>query len=104
MACFFVDLDGTLVDFGTSDPLPGAVDILLNLVNEGHQVVFTTYRPGPSSDIMDLLKTITAQPVVLWNIQSPRVVINDDGAYAIDHESGASWFQYARAFARLPVM
>jgi ribonucleotide monophosphatase NagD (HAD superfamily) len=69
MACFFVDLDGTLVDFGTSEPLPGAVKVLKNLVQNGHQVIFTTYRSGPSSDIMARLRQITAEPVVLWNIQ-----------------------------------
>lgn len=90
MAAFFVDLDGTTFYFGTNTPLPNALDNLRKAVNDGHQVIFTTLR----TDISDAIKVLRAEGLdcmILTGVQSPRIVINDDGAQAVNHPTDAPW-------------
>lgn len=44
MAAFLVDIDATLVEWGTTTPLPGAIASLQKLLRSGNQVIFTTQR------------------------------------------------------------
>jgi len=103
MAAFFVDIDGTVTLYGTNTLIPSAVSILKELILDGHQVIFTTYRDH-DFELIALLKKIDPKPSVLFRVQSPRVVVNDDGAYAINHIRNADWTKYRREFADLPIM
>ncbi len=98
MATFIFDLDGTIVTHGTNDLLPGA-DALLTEVSSGkHQVIFTTRRGddfpfghiyGRGSTVK-LIDSLTKQYnlnvlATVFNCDSPRIVVNDDGCAAIKH-------------------
>ncbi len=90
MAAYFIDLDGTIFYFGTNEFLPNARENLLKLLAAGHQLIFTTLR-GDAADVREILIRAGIDSLILTNIESPRIVINDDGAYAINHPSGAPW-------------
>lgn len=92
MATLFVDLDGTLVHFATNTPLTGAVEALSHCARAGDQIVFTTLRPYIDGEMNALLTRIAGgPPTVLCNLPSPRIVINDDGASAVNHPTNAPW-------------
>ena len=91
MSAYFVDLDGTLFEFGTNNFLPGTKDFLKFIKENNHQLILTTKR----SDFFDgvfsksgTLKTLKELGVeyhsILFGIDSPRIVINDDGCSAIN--------------------
>ena len=91
MAAFFIDLDGTFFQFGTNIPLPGAVDIIRGLLAQNHQIIFTTRR-SDTEDVRPIMKKLFNEDLpVIPNVQSPRIVINDDGAGAINHPVNSSW-------------
>jgi len=97
MAAFLIDLDGTILRAGTDDLLPGALDALKKIKADGHWLGITTQRgynfpPLHRYHIVQserLLRTIEEQigsrfDAVLWDVPSPRVVVNDSGAVAIN--------------------
>jgi hydroxymethylpyrimidine pyrophosphatase-like HAD family hydrolase len=98
MATYFIDIDGTVFTQRTNDPLPGALEELERLSRDGHQIIFTTARGKEwiGHPIYDPDKTLEAlkrlgikYDRILFDISSPRVVVNDQGAYAIHHEHNA---------------
>lgn len=93
MACYFVDWDGTFAKWGTEEPLPGALEQVTRWLAEGHQVVFTTQRdPDWANKATEALRSLGFKSsVVLADVSSPRVVINDAGAFAFNHVKDASW-------------
>lgn len=103
MAAFFVDLDGTIFKHGTNDPLPGAIDFLRSINKKGHQLFFTTrrgkefsghtvYDTAPTYSALRMLKSEYGIEYddIIFNVVSPRVVVNDDGAYALSVETNNS--------------
>lgn len=102
MAAYFIDLDGTILQHSTQIPLPGALEYLNQLYRDGHQIIFTTWRgndvfgknhPTYSQDVT--LKTLKDLGIVyhdiLFGIESPRVVVNDDGCHAVNRKSNQPW-------------
>jgi hydroxymethylpyrimidine pyrophosphatase-like HAD family hydrolase len=90
MAAYFVDLDGTTFYFGTNTPLPNALENLRAALKAGHQIIFTTLR-ADVADIRKVLKKAGLDCMIVTGVQSPRIVINDDGAQAINHPTDAPW-------------
>jgi hypothetical protein len=109
---FFVDVDGTLVTHGTNEPIRnerGEPENILNLkrmLSYGHQVVLVTRRgaefPGNhcygTKSVVDLLAMFrdkfeidTSKIQVITDASSPRVVINDEGAFAWTPETNTTW-------------
>lgn len=87
----FVDWDGTLARFGTETPNPGAIETIFKVLEVGHQVIITTARTDLFG-IKQLLRNVGLEDLtVLGGVQNPRVVINDDGALAINHDRDAPW-------------
>ncbi len=91
MAAFFIDLDGTFFVFGTNSPLPGAVETVSALLRQGHQVIFTTQRGERTSAELALKQLLKISVPVIADVASPRIVINDFGAVAINHPTNAPW-------------
>ena len=94
MAAAFVDLDGTIFSRGTEEFLPGAKAGLLRFHRAGHQLIFTTRRTSTLSDVdslRKLLQRIFPGCVLIVGVESPRILINDEGAAAIQHEPNAPW-------------
>lgn len=91
MAAFFVDLDGTFFHYGTNVPLKGAVEVLREWLYAGHQVIFTTARCFVS-DVRVKLDAIGFENcMIIAGVQSPRVIVNDQGAVAVNRKTDASW-------------
>ncbi len=90
MATAIVDLDGTIVEYGTNKFLDGALHNLHKFVNRGNQVVFITaredYYPG-SEEIQEELAKEFPKSVIIWGSSSPRILVNDEGAVAINHQT-----------------
>ena len=93
MSAYIVDLNGTLFKFGTNDFLPGAKDFLDFIKDNGHQLILTTRR-GEDWDYHNVFsKAKTLQALkrlgieyhsIVFEVESPRIVINDDGCSAIN--------------------
>jgi hypothetical protein len=94
MAAIFVDLDGVLFAYGTQELVPGAVEALKRFAAGGNQLIFTTRReynwPG-SPEAADILDRLFPDYQILWGITSPRILINDEGAVAINHPADQPW-------------
>ena len=92
MAAYFIDLDGTVFYYGTNKFLPNAAENLRELLSLGNQIIFTTHRSRRDSDgAVQVLVGAGLRCPILSNIESPRIVINDDGASAINHPKDAPW-------------
>lgn len=100
MKTYFIDLDGTIFKHGTNDFLPGAEEWLKSLDGEivwctrrgdefeGHRIYGEEGLEVAMNKLADLnLKTIG----VVTNCNSPRILVNDEDASVIIHETDASW-------------
>ncbi len=94
MAAFFVDLDGSALKWGTNDFVPGAYERLKKFYDEGGDLIFTTQRDSVISALLPtekFLKGLFPNCMILYGISSPRAIINDEGAVAINHKKNAAW-------------
>lgn len=94
MATLFSDLDGSAFYWGTNQFVPGAYEQLKKFHSQGNQIIFTTARNGlweVASPVEKYLKSLFPDCLVLFNISSPRIVLNDAGARAINHPRDAAW-------------
>jgi hypothetical protein len=86
-----LDWDGTFAHFGTGIPLPGAVATIRKMIAAGAVIVVTTQRSDDRQIRETMLKySIPIQEVVL-NFPSPRLLINDAGAEAINRTTDQPW-------------
>lgn len=93
MAAYFIDLDGTFFKYRTCEPVDGAVETVKRLMAEGHEVIFVTMRTGRHVDtgygptVAALKQHFGVEwPRIIWNVGSPRIVVNDDGCAAVCHD------------------
>jgi len=88
MAAHIFDIDGTLVDYHTSEWLYGAKETIVKLYNAGHDIILITMRcdrdDGTIWSIENTKKTIlkdlddlNVKYTILFNIQSPRTLHDD---------------------------
>ncbi len=96
MPAAFVDLDGVTFDWGTETFLPGAYEELTRFQSAGNELVFTTLRSsqnwGEPLSLTELfLKRTFPGCTVLFGISSPRILMNDTGAIAINHPQNSPW-------------
>ncbi len=97
MACIFADLDGCTFEWGSNTFLPGALEQLKAFYRNGNEIVFTTQRDDSMVEftslgsVEKLLKYHFPNCIVLFGLTSPRIVINDAGAIAINHPQNAPW-------------
>ena len=110
MAAFFVDLDGTLFNFGTNDFASNAQEFLSWIKDNNHQLILTTYRGGDdfkNHPIFDKDKTLKALKEldveydhILFSIVSPRIVINDDPCASFQVEPNGGLLDALNLFKR----
>tara|TARA_B100001063_G_scaffold232292_1_gene247234 strand:+ start:285 stop:779 length:495 start_codon:yes stop_codon:yes gene_type:complete len=95
MATFLLDLDGVIFKHSSMEFNEGALSYLKKIKAEGHSIVFTTARKSSNNNIPSLQLDLTIQKLhdagiefdsIVGNLSSPRVVVNDDGAFAINHD------------------
>lgn len=90
MAASFIDLDGTVLRYHTSEFLPGVADRLTAYVAAGNQVYFISMR-GPQDagtewsveKTLAVLNTLPFPVVFISGVQSPRTVIDDTPPAAV---------------------
>ncbi len=100
-ATFFIDIDGTIIRWSDRKPAENAVETVNAWYEAGHRIVLTTYRGdvigqdqprfSVASTIKDLEDIGLKYHDILFDCPSPRIVINDGGAGAIDHPVDAAW-------------
>lgn len=94
MSCFIIDLDGTTFHWGTDTFLPNAEEKLKVIHDKGHQIIFVTARESMTKESVytqRLLKDKFPKCQIIFEISSPRIVINDEGAYAVNNKKDWSW-------------
>ena len=98
MATFFLDLDGVIFKHGTMEVNENALEFLKKIKEDGHQIVFTTARKKFNNNVPCLNLDYTAKALknlgiqydsILGELSSPRIVINDEGAFAINHKKNS---------------
>ena len=92
MAAHIFDIDGTLVNYHDNTWIEGAKELLIQLSNEGHNLILITMR-GPQDDntlwsientqktILKDLDELSINYVVIFGVQSPRVIHDDQDIY-----------------------
>ena len=97
MAALFFDLDGTLLDWHTNDWMPGAVEMLQKLKQEGHQIIFMTMRGHQDIDklwsienTLPILEKLGIEYRILFGVPSPRVMFDDSPTCGI-HVNTKQW-------------
>jgi len=91
MAAYFIDIDGVLLRHGSMKPNPGAIEHINYLIKQKHQVYLTTKRDSkPYSLNIKMTKKILHRlganyTDIIEGASSPRFIINDEGAYGINH-------------------
>ncbi len=100
MATYLLDFDGVFFCYGTMTPAQGAVEYVRRLKRQGNEIVFLTARKTENNDPPQLGITATKERLealgvpydaVIEGLSSPRIVVNDEGAYAINHPKDAPW-------------
>ena len=98
MAAFIFDIDGTLVDWHTNDWMPGALEMLRELKQEGHQIIFTTMRGHQDIDklwsienTLPLLEQLGIEYRILFGVPSPRMIIDDSSVHAMNVKGTKEW-------------
>lgn len=98
MAALFFDLDGTLLDWNTDDWMPGAIEMLRELKQQGNQIIFMTFR-GHSSVRWEysierttpLLEKLGIEYQILFGVESPRIMFDDSPTYGVKVEGAKTW-------------
>lgn len=105
---FLIDIDGTIFHHSTQTPMDGAKELLDEMVTKGHQIILTTWRGNgvfpdnhpvysESATRIALEKNKIPFDQILFGVMSPRIVINDDGAGAINVVcNDPSWIEKLR--------
>lgn len=83
MATYFIDFDGTFFQYGTMEPVEGAVAFVKGLKSRGHAVVFVTARRQEENipkalGIEETKKVLKALNIpceaIVSDVGSPRVL------------------------------
>ena len=100
-ATFFIDIDGTIIRWSDRKPAENAVETVNAWYEAGHRIVLTTYRGDvigrdqPRFSVASTIKELEDIGLkyhdILFDCPSPRIVINDGGAGAIDHPPDGRW-------------
>jgi len=102
MSAHFFDIDGTIVNYHTSEWLDGAKEKLLLLYNNGDQIIFITMRgeqdEGTIWSIENTKKTILKdlddlgiKYNIIFGVQSPRILHDDNRIFLDRRKTNQSW-------------
>jgi hypothetical protein len=101
----FIDLDGTVLNWSTGELCDGAYEKLKRWHELGFKIYFTTARgdnwhPDTPYSIRNTAIRLEELGVsqfcdqIIWDVPSPRIIMNDEGAIAINHPKNGSWVDY----------
>lgn len=94
MAAHIFDIDGTIVNYHTSEWLKGAKETIVKLYKEGNDIIFITMRgvqdegtqwsiENTKNTILKDLDNLGIKYTIIFGVQSPRT-IHDDSQIIID--------------------
>ena len=103
MATHIFDIDGTLVDYHTSEWLKGAKETIIKLANANHDIILITMRgiqdEGTIWSIENTQKTIlkdlddhNIKYRILFGVQSPRTLHDDSPAFVDQRYTNQPYF------------
>lgn len=102
MAAHFFDIDGTIVNYHTSEWLDGAKEHIYNLYKNGDQIIFITMRCDERDlntiwsveNTKILLKDLEDMGVkyqIIFNVHSPRIIHDDSPIYLDQRKRNQIW-------------
>ena len=103
MAARFFDIDGTLVEYHTNNWLLGARKMLITQYNNGNQIFLVTMRChkrdadkewSPERTRQTILKDLDedgVKYVVMFDVQSPRIIVDDSETQSIKRSTNEPW-------------
>jgi len=96
----FIDIDGTIFNDTTEEPLPFAVEKINKAYNDGYVIILTTFR-GENWEVTNRFSKVNSLRLfksvglkyhhIIWDSPSPRMIINDDICMAYQHPCNGSW-------------
>ena len=92
MAAHIFDIDGTIVNYHTSEWLEGAKEALIALHNAGEQIIFITMRgehdegtiwsiENTKNTILKDLDDLGIKYTIIFGVKSPRIIYDDSPVY-----------------------
>ena len=102
MAAHFFDIDGTIVNYHTSEWLDGAKEKLIEISNGGNQIIFTTMR-GPQDEgtiwsientkktILKDLDDLGIKYTIIFGVHSPRIFHDDSPVFVDQRKTNQPW-------------
>ena len=92
MAAYIFDIDGTIVNYHTSEWLEGAKEMLVKFHSQEHQIIFITMRgeqdegtiwsiENTKNTILKDLDDLGVKYTILFGVQSPRILTDDSPIY-----------------------
>lgn len=90
MATYFFDIDGVIFRYGSNQVLENSQKKLAKLKQQGNTIILTTARKPkdnqpPQLNIENTIKALKDQGIpfdqIIHDVESPRIIINDEGAY-----------------------
>lgn len=102
MAAHILDIDGTIVNYHTSEWLEGAKEKLLQLYGDGHQIIFITMRGDQDEGTIwsventkrTILKDLDDMGIkyrIIFGVQSPRILHDDSPIYIDQRFTNQKW-------------
>ena len=102
MSAHIFDIDGTIVNWHTSEWLPGAVEMLVELNNEGHDIIFITMRgvqddntiwsiDNTKNTILKDLDNMCVKYKIIFGVQSPRILHDDSEIHLDKRRTNQIW-------------
>ena len=102
MAAHIFDIDGTIVNWHTSEWLPGSIETLVDLNNEGHDIIFITMRgiqdantiwsiDNTKNTILKDLDNLGVKYEIIFGVQSPRILHDDSEIHLDKRRTNQIW-------------
>ena len=102
MATHIFDIDGTIVLYHTNIWIKGAKEKIINLHNNGDQIIFITMRGihdnGKEWSIENTKKTILKELddlkinyTIIFGVSSPRIIHDDNNCYLDQRITNQEW-------------
>lgn len=98
------DIDGTIVDYHTSEWLEGAKEFIVKLYETNEQIIFITMR-GPQDEgtiwsventkntILKDLDDLGVKYTIIFGVQSPRIIHDDSQVYLDQRQTNQIYTQ-----------
>jgi len=100
---YFCDIDGTLVQHGTTTFLPGAKEFLQKLRDEDFRIIFVTRRgdfefkghPAYSKAATEKMLRDNGLDdcTIIYDVMSPRFIVDDSQAFVLERDTNIGFTQ-----------